>query len=76
MHPPDKKRNPAVPPSTNGADENQLAAENVARLGVTVKELALRHSVTSRTVWRWIKAARVTVVRTPGGHPRIVEVAR
>ena len=54
-----------------GGALNTYDTETIAQAGETVQEFAYRHSVTPRTVWRWIAAGKLTVSRTPGGHPRI-----
>lgn len=37
----------------------------------TVKEVAAKFRVKPRTVYRWLKAGRMSAITTPGGHLRI-----
>lgn len=37
----------------------------------TVEEVAARFRVKPRTVYRWLKAGRMSGIRTPGGQHRI-----
>lgn len=37
----------------------------------TVKEVADKFRVKPRTVYRWLKAGRMSAIPTPGGHLRI-----
>jgi excisionase family DNA binding protein len=67
---PPEKRNPAVPPSTNGAD--QLAIDNLQHTGLTIKEASWHFMVHRRTVERWIVAGKLKVQRLPSGRARII----
>lgn len=37
----------------------------------TVQEVADKFRVKPRTVYRWLKAERMSAIKTPGGHLRI-----
>ena len=69
---PPEKRNPAVPPSTNGADENQVATDNLQHPALTIKEYAWSVSVHPKTVERWVRTGKLGVLRLPSGRVRIV----
>ncbi len=66
MHPPRKENGPVV-----GAALRTEDAVKVAHPGEVIKEFAARHSVTPRTVWRWLSKDRLVISRTPGGRVRI-----
>ena len=72
MNSPPKKRNPAPVAAGNGADENQLATETMPPDGYTVQEFSARHSVTERTVWRWLQRGILVTRKTPSGRVRIM----
>jgi hypothetical protein len=71
--PPEKRGGPspeAAPIKTH--DEKKIASD-----GFTVKEFSGRHSVTERTIWRWLRRGLLVTRKTPSGRVRIIgEVAR
>jgi transposase-like protein len=69
MHPPPKKEAALLHAAP---DQTSNVTITVTQLGLPVKDVALRYSVTPRTVFRWIKQGKVRVVRTPGGHARVL----
>lgn len=69
---PPEKRNPAVPPSTNGADENQVATDNLQHPGLSIKEASWYFMVHRKTVERWISTGKLKVRRLPSGRARII----
>ena len=72
---PPKKRNPAVPPSTNGVNDFSLSSiETIPPGGETVQEFAYRQSVTCRSVWRWLQSGLLVTTKTPSGRVRIMGV--